>query len=132
MTMTSFDKTTYEPLARKFMEDVVALKLRTMARQGIITLREEGLNEKDLNLAYDQLFIDFLPLESLNGIEHDGSRYLPSLLFARIPEGLPINSGIKDADALFLTQDRTLLHGGVDDTIIQGQARQLFSEGSTN
>ena len=125
---THFDDTVYEPLARAFMEEAIAKKLRILANEKAITLSEDGLDKDGLNLTYGLLFDALLTLEAQDGLELSRERYLPALLFARIPAGQPITAGVEAADAIFLTKNRSLLHGGVDDPVIQEQARRLFAE----
>ncbi len=104
-----------------FVQNIVSI----LDRNRLIAADFSGVSEADISLVFEFCFAAMVHLEDHGGLTVDGQTYFVHLAFS--PE-------LANPARLFTSQDRTVLHGGLNDEIITAALKAVLpaSTGTLN
>lgn len=114
----TLDQAHYAQIARIWMGEVVTTVARQLLNSGKIA-NEEELNEADFGLLVAIAFALFLKFEDASGVKRDGKRHPAVLAFGEFDAETMKTTNPLSASRFTVTDQRTLMHGGVDDDLIR-------------
>lgn len=116
------DGEAYGELASVFLERFLVAMLSELLEEGKIA-KGETLSEADVIFVYKIAFRLLSQFEEFHGVELGEQRYPTVLAFAQFPDASPLDPPLT-ASEFIVSDARTELHGGVDDSMIQAAYRK--------